>query len=55
MWAEGKILDKMDRKSSLRKYLKEVRELAVWPRWGGMCWGDIQEEERVSINARALV
>ena len=34
--AEGKILDRMDRKSSLRKYLKEVRELAVWPRWGRM-------------------
>lgn len=39
VWGEGKILDRMDSESSLRKYPEEVRELVVWPRQEG-CVGE---------------
>ena len=51
---EGKILDRADRDCSPRKEPEEVRELVVWPRQGGVCWGEIQAEDRVSVSARAL-
>ena len=50
MPAEGKILDRLVRESSLRKYLKEVRELVVDK--VGRAWGAVPGG---SVSARALM
>lgn len=48
---EGKILDRMDRESSPRKHPKEVRELVVWPRWGGERWVGGRFRKRIEFQS----
>ena len=47
---EGNVLERMGRKPSLRKYLKQVRELVVWPRRGG-CVGQSFRKRDVTVRA----